>query len=724
MARVTLSSSISVPFTVAATPPVRPVSEVSSSGMASSSLLVHPTTPATQQTESAVAIANLKMRLVFISDTYRCRFGSNIRIFYTHTRACTDYSYSRSLPFGVSNIIMVNSFRYASIYKAGNQLKQENIRNVAIIAHVDHGKTTLVDRLLWASHVFRDNQQVEERVLDSNDQERERGITILSKNIAIKYKGVKINVIDTPGHADFGGEVERVLNMADGALLIVDAYEGPKPQTRFVLSHALQRGLRIVVVVNKIDRPNANPEEAVDKVFDLMVELGATDEQLDFPVVYASAVNGYARFDPDDGNMDMVPLLDTILEAIPSPDVDVDGPVALQICTVDHSSYEGRIGVGRLNSGKLHEKENVLVVKPDGAQNNAQIRKLYTFENLGKIEESEASAGDIVAVIGIEDADIGDILTDPENPVEMDPISVEEPTMAVVFEASTSPLVGREGDIVGARQLKERLMREKESNISMRINELEDKSGIEVAGRGVLHLSVLMETMRREGFEFQVGRPRVVYKTSDAGEKLEPIEEATVDVPNEYSGKAIEVMGTAGGIMDDMASDETMTHLTFRIPTRGTMGLKTRLLNATHGEAMLFHHFKEYGPFSGEMAGRKNGGMIAMSTGKAVAYALDTLQERGRLFVGPGDECYEGMIVGESAKEGDMVVNVEKSKNLGNQRSSGADKAIQLTPPITFTLEEALEYIQDDELVEITPESIRLRKRLLSATDRKKASKK
>ncbi len=603
-------------------------------------------------------------------------------------------------------------------------MKQDNIRNVAIIAHVDHGKTTLVDRLLWASHVFRDNQQVEERVLDSNDQERERGITILSKNIAIKYKDVKINVIDTPGHADFGGEVERVLNMADGALLIVDAYEGPKPQTRFVLSHALQRGLRVVVVVNKIDRPNADPEGAVDKVFDLMVELGATDEQLDFPVVYASAVNGYARLEPGDGNMDMIPLLDTIVEAIPAPDVDADGPVALQICTVDHSSYEGRIGVGRLASGKLHEKEQVLVVKPDGSEKSAQIRKLYTFENLGKIEEAEAQAGDIVAVIGIEDADIGDILTDPDNPVEMAPISVEEPTMAVVFEASSSPLVGREGDIVGARQLKERLMREKESNISMRINELEDKTGIEVAGRGVLHLSVLMETMRREGFEFQVGRPRVVYKTAEDGSKLEPIEEATVDVPNEYAGKAIEVMGTAGGIMEDMSSDETMTHLTFRIPSRGTMGLKTRILNATRGEAMLFHHFKEYGPYSGEMAGRKNGGMIAMSTGKAVAYALDTLQERGRLFVGPGDECYEGMIVGESAKEGDMVVNVEKTKSLGNQRSSSADKAIQLTPPITFTLEEALEYIEDDELVEVTPQSVRLRKRLLSATDRKKASKK
>ncbi|WP_304855930.1 translational GTPase TypA [Adlercreutzia caecimuris] len=603
-------------------------------------------------------------------------------------------------------------------------MKQENIRNVAIIAHVDHGKTTLVDRLLWASHVFRDNQQVEERVLDSNDQERERGITILSKNISINYKGVKINVIDTPGHADFGGEVERVLNMADGALLIVDAYEGPKPQTRFVLSHALERGLRIVVVVNKIDRPNADPEGAVDKVFDLMVELGATDEQLDFPVVYASAVNGYARLAPDDGNMDMVPLLDTILSEIPAPEVDVDGPVALQVCTVDHSSYEGRIGVGRLVSGTLHEKEQVLVVKADGTERRAQIRKVYTFENLGKAEVTAADAGDIVAVIGIEDADIGDVITCPDNPVEMAPIAVEEPTMAVVFEASSSPLVGREGEIVGGRQLKERLMREKESNISMRISELEDKTGIEVAGRGVLHLSVLMETMRREGFEFQVGRPRVVYKTAADGSKLEPIEEATVDVPNEYAGKAIEVMGTAGGIMEDMSSDETMTHLTFRIPSRGTMGLKTRILNATRGEAMLFHHFKEYGPYSGEMAGRKNGGMIAMSTGKAVAYALDTLQERGRLFVGPGDECYEGMIVGESAKEGDMVVNVEKTKSLGNQRSSSADKAIQLTPPITFTLEEALEYIEDDELVEVTPQSIRLRKRLLSATDRKKASKK
>lgn len=602
-------------------------------------------------------------------------------------------------------------------------MKQENIRNVAIIAHVDHGKTTLVDRLLWSSHVFRENQEVAERVLDSNDQERERGITILSKNISIHYKDTKINVIDTPGHADFGGEVERVLNMADGALLIVDAYEGPKPQTRFVLSHALERGLRIVVVVNKIDRPNANPDAAVDKVFDLMVELGASDEQLDFPVVYASAVNGYARYDVNDGNMDMVPLLDTILKEIPCPDVDVDGPVALQVCTVDHSSYEGRIGIGRLQSGTIHEKEQVLVIQPDGNRYNAQIRKVYTFENLGKAEVPEASAGDIVAVIGVEQTDIGDVITDPENPVEMEPLAVEEPTMAVVFEASTSPLVGREGDIVGARQLKERLMREKESNISMRIEETEDKSGVRVAGRGVLHLSVLMETMRREGFEFQVGRPQVVYKEDEAGNKLEPIEEATIDVPNDYSGKAIEVMGTAGGIMEDMVSDETMTHLTFAIPSRGTMGLKTKILNVSHGEAVLFHHFREYGPYSGETIGRKNGCMIAMATEKSVAYALDTLQERGKLFVGPGEDCYEGMIVGESAKEGDMVVNVAKAKQLGNQRSSGADKAISLTPPITFTLEEALEYIEDDELVEVTPQSIRLRKRTLSATQRRKEAK-
>ncbi|RDB59661.1 translational GTPase TypA [Gordonibacter sp. 28C] len=602
-------------------------------------------------------------------------------------------------------------------------MKQENLRNIAIIAHVDHGKTTLVDRLLYTSGVFRENQQVDERVLDSNDQERERGITILSKNISVTYNDVKINVIDTPGHADFGGEVERVLNMADGALLIVDAFEGPMPQTRFVLKHALALGLRIMLVVNKIDRPGARPEEVVDEVFDLMVELEASDEQLDFPIIYASAVNGYARYAPDDDNMDMLPLLDTILKEVPAPDCEPNGPVALQICTVDHSSFVGRIGVGRLFSGTIHKNEQALVIKNDNTRYNTVIKDVFTFEELGKKKQLEVHAGDIVAVVGVEDADIGDMVTSRENPVRLDPIEVEEPTMAVVFEASTSPLVGREGDIVGARQLKERLMREAESNISMRIEELEDKSGVEVAGRGVLHLSVLMETMRREGFEFQVGRPRVLIKKDEGGRKLEPIEEATVDVPSEYAGKAIEVFGSAGGEMSDMFQRGEQTHLVFKIPTRGTMGLRTRLLNATRGEATMFHHFSEYGPFRGDFNGRKNGSMISMSTEKSVAYALDALQERGKLFVGPGEECYEGMIVGESAKEGDMVVNIAKTKQLGNQRSSGADKAIQLTPPRTFTLEEALEYIEDDELVEVTPKSIRLRKRILSSVERKKANK-
>ena len=601
-------------------------------------------------------------------------------------------------------------------------MKQESIRNVAIIAHVDHGKTSIVDRLLYTAGVFRENQQVAERVLDSNDQERERGITILSKNISITYKEVKINVIDTPGHADFGGEVERVLNMADGALLIVDAFEGPMPQTRFVLRHALSTGMRIVVVVNKIDRPGARPHEVVDEVFDLMVELDASDAQLDFPVVFTSAMGGYARFEPEDDNMNMIPLLETILNEVPAPDCEPSGPIALQICTVDHSSFVGRIGVGRLHSGTIHKAEHVLVVKNDGTRYNTQIKQVFTFEELGKKEQQEVYAGDIVAVVGVDDADIGDMVTSRDHPVVLDPIKVEQPTMAVVFEASTSPLVGREGDIVGSRQLRERLLREAESNISMRITEVPDSTGMEVAGRGVLHLSVLMETMRREGFEFQVGRPQVVLTTDEAGKTLEPIEEATVDVPSEYAGKVIEVFGNAGGEMTDMHQRGDDTHLVFKIPTRGTMGLRTRLLNATRGEATMFHHFSEYGPYRGEMAHRKNGMMISMSTGKSVAYALDTLQERGRLFIGPGEDCYEGMIVGESAKEGDMVVNVEKSKQLGNQRAASADKAIQLTPPTTFTLEEALEYIENDELVEVTPKSIRLRKRLLNATDRKKAA--
>ncbi|MDR3316399.1 MAG: translational GTPase TypA [Coriobacteriales bacterium] len=604
-------------------------------------------------------------------------------------------------------------------------MKQEKLRNIAIIAHVDHGKTTLVDRLLYATGVFRENQQVSERVLDSNDQERERGITILAKNIAINYGDTKINVIDTPGHADFGGEVERVLKMADGALLIVDAFEGPMPQTRFVLRHALELGLKLIVVINKIDRPGARPHEVLDAVFELMLELNASDEQLDFPVVYSSAVSGYARYEPDDTDAnDMIPLLDTILEHVPAPDVDPGGPLAVQVCTVDHSEYVGRIGIGRIYSGTIKRAEGVLVIKNTGTRYNAQVKQLFTFEALGRTETEQASAGDIVAVVGIDDADIGDMITSRDQPQELDPITVEEPTMAVVFQASTSPLVGREGSIVGSRQLGERLAREAESNISMRITALEGGAGTEVAGRGVLHLSVLMETMRREGFEFQVGRPRVLFRTDAQGKKTEPIEEATVDVPSEYAGKVIEVFGSAGGEMIDMSQREEHTHLVFRIPTRGTMGLRTRILNVTRGEGILFHRFSEYGVYRGTLQSRKSGSMIAMANEKSVAYALDTLQTRGTLFVGPGEDCYEGMIVGENAKEGDMVVNVAKAKQLTNMRSSSADKGIQLTPPVVYTLEEALEYIEDDELVEITPQSIRLRKRSLSAIDRRKENKK
>ena len=598
-------------------------------------------------------------------------------------------------------------------------MHQKDVRNIAIIAHVDHGKTTLVDRLLQTTHVFRENQQVAERVLDSNDQERERGITILAKNISIRHGGVKINVIDTPGHADFGGEVERVLKMADGALLIVDAFEGSMPQTRFVLKKALEHGLKPMVVINKIDRPGARPHEVIDQVFDLMVELGANDWQLDFPIVYASATDGYARLDPDDVNDDMLPLLDAIVEHIPSPDCDAEGPVAMQVCTIDYSSFVGRIGIGRVFSGTIHDGERILVVKNDGSRYQATVKELYTFEGMGRAEAESAHAGDICAVVGVEDADIGDMFTCRIEPVVLEPIHVEEPTMSVVFSANTSPLVGTEGDIVGGRQIKERLQHEAESNISMRIAETADKTGMEVAGRGVLHLSVLMETMRREGYEFQVGRPQVILK-KDGGKTLEPIEIAVVDVPSDYAGKVIEIFGSRGGEMTDMVQRDEHVHLEFKIPSRGVMGLRTRILNATRGEATLFHHFSEYGPAKGDLGGRQNGSMIAMATEKSVAFALDTLQTRGKMFVAPGIMCYEGMIVGEAAKEGDLVVNVAKAKQLTNMRAAAADKSIVLAPPITFTLEEALEYIEDDELVEVTPKSIRLRKRLLNAKDRKK----
>ena len=602
-------------------------------------------------------------------------------------------------------------------------MRQDNIRNIAIIAHVDHGKTTMVDQMLKATDAFRENQQVQERILDSNDQERERGITILAKNISIEYKGVKINVIDTPGHADFGGEVERVLKMADGALFLVDAAEGPMPQTRFVLRHAIDAGLSIMMVVNKIDRDGARPEAVVNDSLDLMMDLGATDEQLEFTmehVVFASGVNGYARLDPNDDNDNMFPLLDMIIDGLPAPDVDIDGPLAMQCVTIDHSDYLGRIGIGRVYSGTVHTGDKILVVKNDGSRAMSQVKQLFTFDYLGRKECDEVDAGDIAAIVGVDKTDIGDVYTDPENPVELDPIEIDPPTLSIIFEPSTSPLVGREGDIVGGRQLKERLMTERENNVTMRIEELPDKTGIEVSGRGILHLSVLMESMRREGFEFQVGRPRVLFKKDAQGHTLEPIEQAVVECNPEYAGKVIEVFGNVGGTMSIMDTGETQTHLEFKIPTRGIMGLKTRVMNVTHGDAVFYHTFLEYGPFVGDIGSRQNGAMISMSTEKAVAYALGTLQERGQLFVSPGVECYEGMLVGERSRPGDMVVNIARTKSLGNQRSSTADISVQLTPPRLFTLEEALEYIMDDELVEITPLNIRMRKRILSETERRK----
>ena len=604
-------------------------------------------------------------------------------------------------------------------------MRVENLRDIAIIAHVDHGKTTLCDKLLRAAGAFRANQEVQDRVLDSNDQERERGITILAKNISIDYNGVKINVIDTPGHADFGGEVERVLRMADGALLLVDAFEGPMPQTRFVLRHAIDTGLSIMIVINKIDRPGADPEKAYNDCLDLMADLGASDEQLEFAmehVVYCSGVNGYARLDPEDGNMDMYPLLDMIVNDMPAPDVDVEGPLAMQCVTIDHSNFVGRIGIGRVYSGTIHTGDQILVVKNDGERKTATVKQLFTFDYLGRTECSEVAAGDLAAVVGVDNTDIGDVYTDPENPVELDPIEIDPPTLSIVFEASTSPLVGRDGDIVGARQLKERLFNERENNVTMRIEELDDKTGVEVSGRGILHLSVLMETMRREGYEFQVGRPRVLFKKDENGNVQEPVEQAVVECPDEYAGKVIEIFGNSGGTMTSMETGKSVTHVEFRIPTRGIMGLKNRILNVTHGEGVFYHTFLEYGPYAGEIGNRKNGAMIAMTTEKAVAYALGTLQERGSLFVEPGTECYEGMLVGERNQPGDMVVNIARTKNLGNQRSSTSDISIQLVPPRTFSLEEALEYIVDDELVEITPKNIRMRKRLLNATDRKKAA--
>ena len=604
-------------------------------------------------------------------------------------------------------------------------MRVDNLRNIAIIAHVDHGKTTMVDKLLRATDAFRANQQVEDRVLDSNDQERERGITILAKNISIEYKDVKINVIDTPGHADFGGEVERVLRMADGALLLVDAFEGPMPQTRFVLRHAIDTGLKIMIVINKIDRPGANPEKAYNDCLDLMADLGATDDQLEFAmehVVYASAMNGFARLDPNDGNMDMYPLLDMIIDDMPAPEVDENAPLAMQCVTIDHSNFVGRIGIGRVYSGAIHQGDQILVVKNDGSSATATVKQLFTFDYLGRTECQEVGAGDIAAVVGIDRTDIGDVYTDPENPVELEPIEIDPPTLSIVFEASTSPLVGRDGDIVGARQLKERLFNEAENNVTMKIEELEDKSGVEVSGRGILHLSVLMESMRREGFEFAVSKAEVLYKYDERNRKLEPMEIAYVDVPDDFTGAVIQKLTSRKGELQGMSPiGSGYTRLEFSIPSRGLIGYRGEFMTDTKGNGILNTSFDGYAPFKGELSYRKQGSLIAFEAGESITYGLFNAQERGTLFIGPGVKVYSGMIVGQSAKPEDIELNVCKTKKLTNTRSSSADEALRLVPPKIMSLEQCLDYIDTDELLEITPTSLRIRKKILDPTLRKRA---
>ena len=599
---------------------------------------------------------------------------------------------------------------------------RDDIRNIAIIAHVDHGKTTLVDELLKQSGVFRDNQEVQDRVMDSNDIERERGITILSKNTAIQYKDIKINIIDTPGHADFGGEVERVLKMVNGVILVVDAFEGVMPQTKFVVMKALALKLPIIVCVNKIDRPEARPNEVIDEVLELFMDLDASEEQLDCPFVFASARDGYAMKDLNDERKDMTPLFETIVNYIPAPTGDPDANTQILISTIDYNEYVGRIGIGKVDNGKIKVNQEAVVVNhhdPDKLE-KVRISKLYEFDGLNKVDVAEANIGSIVAISGIADIHIGDTICSPEAPEAIPFQKISEPTISMNFIVNNSPLAGQEGKFVTSRHIRDRLLRELNTDVSLRVEDTDSPDSFKVSGRGELHLSVLIENMRREGFEFQVGRPRVLFKKGDDGKMMEPVEQAVVECPGEYSGKVIEVFGNAGGTMVSMDSGTTQTHLEFKIPTRGIMGLKNRILNVTHGDAVFYHTFLEYGPYAGEIGVRQNGAMISMSTEKAVAYALGTLQDRGQLFVGPGDECYEGMLVGERSKPGDMVVNIARTKSLGNQRSSTADIAVQLTPPRTFTLEEALEYIMEDELVEITPQSIRMRKRILNETDRRK----
>ncbi len=597
-----------------------------------------------------------------------------------------------------------------------------NIRNIAIIAHVDHGKTTLVDRILHQVKLFRDNQETGDLILDNNDLERERGITILSKNVSVHYKDVKINIIDTPGHADFGGEVERVLNMADGVLLLVDAFEGPMPQTRFVLQKAIELGLKPIVVVNKVDKPNCRPDEVQEAVFDLMFNLGATEDQLNFPTVFGSSKNGWMSDHWENETQDVSHLLDVIIETIPRA-VYVEGTPQLLITSLDYSSYVGRIAVGRLSRGMLQAGMTVSLVKRDGKITKSVIKELYTFEGLGKERTKQpVYAGDLIALMGIDDFEIGDTVADFESPEALPPIHIDEPTMSMLFTINNSPFFGKEGKYVTSRHVRDRLIKETEKNLALRVVDTDSPDALLVYGRGILHLSILVETMRREGYEFQLGQPRVIIKTIE-GVKHEPIESLTVQVPEEFSGKVIEQVSMRKGDLVEMNPKGDRMHLEFHIPSRGIIGLRNNMLTATEGEAIIAHRFKSFEPWKGEINTKTNGALISMETGTAIPYAIWKLQDRGRFFTHPNEEVYVGQVIGENNRAGDMVVNVNKSKKLTNVRASGSDEKIMITPAIRFSLEEFMEYIREDEYLEVTPRSLRLRKILLDENERKRASK-
>lgn len=595
----------------------------------------------------------------------------------------------------------------------------QDIRNIAIIAHVDHGKTTLVDKMLMAGKLFRDNQKTGTQILDSNDLERERGITILSKNVSIRYKGVKINIIDTPGHSDFGGEVERVLNMADGCILLIDAFEGPMPQTRFVLQKALQIGLKPIVVVNKVDKPNCRPEEVYEMAFDLMCALDATEEQLDFPVVYGSAKQGWMGPDYNKPTNDITYLLDKIIDVIPAPK-QLEGTPQMLITSLSYSSYTGRIAVGRVHRGTLTAGMDVTIAHRDGTMEKTKIKDLQTFEGMGHAHADSVSSGDICAIVGLDNFEIGDTICDPANPEPLPPIAVDEPTMSMLFTINDSPFFGREGKYCTSRHIGERLQKELERNLALKVREISPDSWI-VSGRGVLHLSVLIETMRREGYELQVGQPQVIYKNID-GVKCEPVEELTINVPEEYSSKMIDMVTRRKGEMTSMESQGDRVNIEFEIPSRGIIGLRTNVLTGSQGEAIMAHRFKDYQPYKGEIVRRTNGSMIALESGTAFAYAIDHLQDRGKFFISPQDEVYAGQVVGEHVHDNDLVVNVTKAKQLTNMRASGADEKARIVPPVIFSLEEALEYIKEDEYVEVTPKSMRMRKITLDHLERKRAN--